>query len=146
MASQPVMRKRMRELDEIGESNLFDRLSAGMTTSDLVVQLKVSKRVFYKWLKADEGRQERYYAARQKWADHLAEETLAIADGAVDAHDATVRKLRIDTRKWLAARVNPDNWADRKDPLVQVNIQDQHLSALRELVAADVKQIESDDD
>ena len=75
----------------------------------------------------------------QEWieASAWAEETLDIADAAIDAHDAQVRKLRIDTRKWLAARANPDNWGDRRDPLVNINVQDQHLVALRELLAPD---------
>ena len=56
---------------------------------------------------------------------------MEIADATVDAHDATVRKLRIDTRKWLAGNVNPDNWREKRDPLINVTLGDQHLDALR---------------
>lgn len=137
MSGSPKLREAMRKLEEQGEDALFDQLASGMTMSALVKQVGVSKRVWYKWLRSNEGREERYYSARRKWADTLAEETLDIADGAIDAHDAQVRKLRIDTRKWLAARANPDNWGDRRDPLVSINVQDQHLGALRELIAPD---------
>lgn len=133
------MREAMRKLDEITEEALFDQLASGMTMNKLVEQAGVSKRVWYKWLRSEEGREQRYYSARQKWADTLAEETLDIADGAIDAHDAKVRQLRIDTRKWLAARANPDNWGDRRDPLVSINVQDQHLGALRELISSNDK-------
>ncbi len=134
MPGSPIMRKRMRELDKLGEAFLFDQLAAGKTMSKLVGDMHLSKRVWYKWLHAAEGRYERYQAARKQWADQLAEETLDIADGAEDAHDAQVRRLRIDTRKWLASRVSPESWGDtRRDPLLTINIQDQHLGALREL-------------
>ena len=47
--------------------------------------------------------------------------------------------MRIDTRKWLAASANPENWGDRRAALVNVNIQDQHIQALRELAKDRVK-------
>jgi AcrR family transcriptional regulator len=134
MGGRPIMRAAMRKIDEQGGEDLFDQLAGGMTMTALVKKIGVSKRVFYKWLRSVEGREEKYYEARRRWADTLAEETLEIADGAIDAHDAQVRKLRIDTRKWLAARANPDNWGERRDPLLSINIQDQHLVALRELI------------
>lgn len=137
MAGRVRTREAMRKLEEQGEDALFDHLAGGMTMNTLVKQVGVSKRVWYKWLRSVDGREERYYSARRKWADTLAEETLDIADGAVDAHDAQVRKLRIDTRKWLAARANPDNWGEKREPLVNINIQDQHLGALRELMQPD---------
>jgi len=137
MGGRPIMRAAMRKIDEQGGEDLFDQLAGGMTMTALVKKIGVSKRVFYKWLRSVEGREEKYYEARRRWADTLAEETLEIADGAIDAHDAQVRKLRIDTRKWLAARANPDNWGERRDPLLSINIQDQHLVALRELIQPD---------
>ena len=139
MAGSPKMRQAMRRIDDQGGEEVFDHLASGMTTVNLIKKLGVSSRVFYKWMRTTKEREERYYEAKRKWADHIAEETLDIADGAIDAHDAQVRKLRIDTRRWLAARANPGNWGDRRDPLVSINIQDQHLGALRELIEPDDK-------
>ena len=65
----------MRELDELGESYLFDQLG-GEDDEQLVREMHLSKRVWYKWLHAAEGRYERYQSARKQWADKLAEETL----------------------------------------------------------------------
>lgn len=135
MAGTPIDRMNMKRLDDIGENNLFDRLAAGQTMTGLVKELGIGKRLFYKWMRSVEGREDRYYAARKEWANYLAEETLSIADNIADASDAQVAKVRIDTRKWLAAQANPDNWAARKDPLVQINIHDQHLKALRDIVS-----------
>ena len=36
-----------------------------------------------------------------------------------------------DTGKWLAGNVNPDNWREKRDPLINVTLGDQHLDALR---------------
>lgn len=135
MAGTPIDRMNMKRLDDIGENNLFDRLASGQTMTGLVKELGIGKRLFYKWMRSVEGREDRYYAARKEWANYLAEETLSIADNIADASDAQVAKVRIDTRKWLAAQANPDNWAARKDPLVQINIHDQHLKALRDIVS-----------
>lgn len=135
MPGRPIMKANMQKLDKIGEDKLFDQLAAGSTTNALVASAGIGKRSFYSWLRNEEGRMERYYAARKQWADYLAEETLAIADSAVDASDAQVAKLRIDTRKWLAGQANPDNWAARREALVNINIQDQHLKALRDIVS-----------
>jgi hypothetical protein len=135
MAGRPIDQMNMKKLDDIGENNLFDRLAAGQTMTGLVKELGIGKRLFYKWMRSVEGREDRYYAARKEWANYLAEETLSIADNIADASDAQVAKVRIDTRKWLAAQANPDNWAARKDPLVQINIHDQHLKALRDIVS-----------
>tara|TARA_R110002074_G_scaffold104542_1_gene225790 strand:+ start:129 stop:524 length:396 start_codon:yes stop_codon:yes gene_type:complete len=129
------MQANIQKLDKIGEEKLFDQLAAGSTTTALVASVGIGKRSFYSWLRHEDGRMERYYAARKQWADYLAEETLSIADSAVDASDAQVAKLRIDTRKWLAGQANPDNWAARREALVNINIQDQHLKALRDIVS-----------
>jgi hypothetical protein len=135
MAGRPIDQMNMKKLDDIGENNLFDRLAAGQTMTGLVKELGIGKRLFYKWMRSVEGREDRYYSARKEWANYLAEETLSIADNIADASDAQVAKVRIDTRKWLAAQAHPDNWAARKDPLVQINIHDQHLKALRDIVS-----------
>ncbi len=133
MAGNRKMHEIVKGINDVGEDKIFGQMTQGWTTDRTCQWLKVGKRAFYKWLRSEPGRQDRYYAARKIWADHLAEETLEIADSAKDPADAAVRKLRIDTRKWLAASANPDNWGDRRAALVNVNIQDQHIEALREL-------------
>ncbi|MFZ9079277.1 MAG: hypothetical protein ACO23H_12145 [Alphaproteobacteria bacterium] len=135
MSGTKMISMKVKKLEDIGEDVLFDRLASGTTVTALIKECGVGKRVFYKWMRGVEGREDRYYKARKEWANYLAEETLSIADNIADASDAQVAKVRIDTRKWLAAQANPDNWAARKDPLVQINIQDQHLKALRDIVS-----------
>ena len=144
MSGQPIIAAQMKKLNEAGEEKIFAKLSGGMTTVATIKHFGVGNRAFYKWLDSDEGRRERYFLARKQWADMIAEEVVDIADGAVDAHDATVRKLRIDARKWVASRVNPDNWGERRDPLLNISLGDQHLTALKDMVNGQL--IEQDKD
>ena len=144
MTGRPIIRAQMRTLDDVGEDVIFGMISSGKGTVPTIDELKVGRRAFYKWLDSADGRRDRYLSARRLFADVLAEETLAIADGAVDAHDAQVRKLRIDTRKWLAGNISPD-WRDRKDPTVNITLGDQHLEALRTITVIEHESDEEGD-
>ncbi len=133
MPGRPIIREQIRKINEVGEDAILSALAGGKPVVQTIDSLQVGRRAFYKWLDSAEGRRERYEQARRYCADSLAEETLAIADGAVDAHDATVRKLRIQSRQWLAGNMNPDKWRETKGPLVNVTLGDQHLQALKDI-------------
>ena len=133
MPGRPIIREQMRKINEVGEDAIFSALAGGKPVVQTIEALQVGRRAFYAWLDAAQGRRERYEQARRFCADSLAEETLAIADGTIDAHDATVRKLRIQSRQWLAGNMNPDKWRESKGPLVNVTLGDQHLQALKNI-------------
>ena len=130
MAGQTVTRAHFAKLDKLGEQAVFDQIANGRSTTATQKWAKVGNRAFYKWLDLEDGRRERYQAARRMWADRLAEETIEIADNA-DISDAQVAKLRVETRKWVAERGNPDHWGIQKQPLVSLTVNDSHRSALR---------------
>jgi hypothetical protein len=81
---------------------------------------------FYKRVQSDAGFSERYARAKERLADAIFEECLAIADSQegdmieVDGeervnHDAIARaKLRIDTRKWMAGKLRPKVYGDKQ--------------------------------
>ena len=80
---------------------------------------------FYKRVQSDADFSERYARAKERLADAIFEECLAIADSqegdvtTVDGveqtnHDVIARaKLRIDTRKWMAGKLRPKVYGDR---------------------------------
>ena len=141
MAGQPKRRAQYGLLD-MHESDVFDHIANGLSVVNSIKFWKVSKRVWYKWLE-EPGRMERYKVARKQYALDLAEETLSIADSTVDPSEANIAKMRIDTRKWMAGKVDPDQWGDKNQQAsVTINIQDQHLEALRSLGSV----IEHDDE
>ena len=51
----------------------------------------------------------------------------------MDPTQANLAKLRIDSRKWWASRVSPDKWGDKKSPALQINLNDMHLEALKDI-------------
>ena len=116
------------------EDDVFNHLADGLTVENSIRFWKTSKRIWYKWINETPERQEKYKDARRQYAHSLAEETLSIADGTVDPAEANISKMRIDTRKWLAGKIDPDSWGDKNhQAAITINIQDQHLEALRSL-------------
>jgi Bacteriophage Sf6, terminase small subunit-like len=71
-----------------------------------------SQQSVYTWLRDNEDFLERYARAREAQADKLFKECLTIADAA-RPEDANVARLRVDTRKWAAARLAPKKYGDR---------------------------------
>lgn len=82
----------------------------------------------YRWLQAHESFREDYARAREDQADTLADEILKIADEApqtsvqerggaevtvVDSAAIQHQKLRVDARKWIAAKMKPKKYGDK---------------------------------
>jgi hypothetical protein len=70
---------------------------------------------FWRWVRADKEFAKAYALARQEQAYKFAEEVTEIADSAQGLDNAGVNaaRLRVDTRKWVAARVLPKVFGDR---------------------------------
>ena len=63
------------------------------------------ERSVYRWRRLHESFSQNYARAREDAADQFVQEIMDIADAA-EADDVQVAKLRVDTRKWTAARFN----------------------------------------
>jgi len=84
---------------------------------------------FYKWLEKDKSKAERYARATEKRAEAIFEDILNIADeNHKDVyedpetgqertdHDVIQRsKLRVDSRKWVLAKMMPKKYGDKLD-------------------------------
>lgn len=86
----------------------------------------------YRWLEANEEFRQAYARARDQQADRFADEIVRIADEEEDPNRA---KVRIDARKWAAAKLAPKKYGDTssRDVNVTVSVQQQHLDAVRRL-------------
>jgi hypothetical protein len=143
MAGSPKRASQLRLLT-MHEYDVFNHQADGLTVENSIRFWKTSKRIWYKWINETPERQEKYKDARRQYAHSLAEETLSIADGTIDPAEANISKMRIDTRKWLAGKIDPDSWGDKNhQAAITINIQDQHLEALRSL--GDVIEHEEDE-
>lgn len=99
----------------------------------------------YRWLTANEMFRDMYARAREDQADTLADEIQQIADepmlgrktvtkanGDVETTEGDMiehRKLRVDARKWIAAKLKPRKYGDRVDHQVAGNLIVQLASA-----------------
>lgn len=90
-------------------------------------QVKLSTRVFYDWIEADEKKAQQYARATQERHDFLFEEILEIADESnadvyvdngetkIDGNTVQRSRLRVDARKWALSKMNPKKYGDKLD-------------------------------
>lgn len=65
----------------------------------------------FTWMRTHEEFLEQYTRAKQEAADALVEEMLDIADS--DNTDVNRDRLRVDTRKWIAAKLKPKKYGEK---------------------------------
>jgi len=122
-----------------GEDLVFIPLSDGETLTAVCRMLQreypdledLSRGILSTWCNQPQ-RKERYLEARRMGAVAFAEESMEIVDGATP-ETAYLAKTRSDTRKWFAGRLDRDAWGQPDKAAVQLNINQMHLDAVREL-------------
>jgi hypothetical protein len=72
----------------------------------------------YRWMGANEEFRQQYALAREDQADTLADEIIDISDDQTE--DPQSRRVRIDTRKWVASKLKPKKYGDKTDHNLQV--------------------------
>ena len=113
-----------------GEMAIADKLSEGQTVLGLARTLGISHTAFYDWVdRGGEARAAALARARARGGQSLAEQTLEIADSATP-QEAQVAKLRVDTRRWLASKMN-EEYGDKQQALVNIDLGSMALDALR---------------
>jgi hypothetical protein len=69
-----------------------------------------SRRTVYNHVNGNAGFRARYAEARALQVEHLFEQIVAIAD---DDDNPARARLRIDARKWLVAKLDPERFGDK---------------------------------
>jgi hypothetical protein len=101
-------------------------ISLGKSARAMCIEVGISQRVLWNWLASDEELMRHYLRAKELCVDAYAEEIIEISDdGSRDVHidekgrevvnrDVIARaQLRIDARKWYAARLAPKKYGDK---------------------------------
>lgn len=132
MAGHIKRRTIASNLDKVGETVLLEKIASGMTMAGLARELKISNLSLYHWIRKDLDREERFKQARAIAADQWADECLDIAD-ASDNTSANADRLKIETRKWLAGVTAPEKFQAKPTTAIQVNVNQLHLDALKQL-------------
>ena len=69
-------------------------------------------RTVYMWLRTHKEFMHNYTRAKEDQADYLVEEALEIADDA--SIEPADKRIRVDTRKWVASRFNAKKYGDKQ--------------------------------
>ena len=112
---------------------ICEQIAAGLTTRTICKpETMPSVQTFFRWLREDESFRESYARAKEDCADSIAEEILEICDDAsndwmekkgengdnlgwqLNGEHVQRSKLRVDSRKWLAAKLKPKKYGDRQ--------------------------------
>lgn len=132
-------------------AEICNRIAEGQSLRTVCAdELMPGKTTVFRWLAADPEFRDQYARAREAQADVLAEEILEIADtpeegirheegvGPQGPIDKTVtedmlghRRLKVDARKWLMAKLAPKKYGDKLELGGSLGIR--HEDALREL-------------
>ena len=101
-------------------------ISLGKSARAMCVETGISQRVLWNWLASDTELMQQYLRAKEFCVDAYAEEIIEISDdGSKDTYtdekgkEITNREviarsqLRIDARKWYAARLAPKKYGDK---------------------------------
>jgi hypothetical protein len=105
------------------------------------------------WIDADVGRSGMYARAREDRADKIADEIVAISDEAevvakydgeevrlgLDSAAVARNRLRVDARKWVAAKLKPRVYGDKLDVTQELTVK----NLTDEQVQAEIAKIEA---
>src|SRR5215813_12378315 len=89
-----------------------DLIAEGRSVAEICARPDMpSQQSVYTWLRNDGDFLERYARAREAQAGKFFKECIEIADAATQ-ENCNVARLRVDTRKWAAARLAPKKYGD----------------------------------
>lgn len=111
---------------------ICEQLAMGISMRTIASDEKMpAMSTLFKWLREIDEFSEQYAKAKQESADAMAEDVIYIADTPVMGEIRTIRpdgsievkqdemlghrRLQIDTRKWLMAKMKPKKYGDRID-------------------------------
>lgn len=124
---------------------LFDKICNIIATSSTGIhkacqECGIQHTTFYNWIQDDAELMNQYVRAREQQAEFLADEIIAIADdGSRDTK--TIRKggevievedlewtnrskLRVEARKWVAAKLKPKRYGDKVEVDQNISVKD----------------------
>lgn len=126
MAAVPATRERGRPSDFTEEEG--DRICAWIAEGrSLRSYCRLEGRAvdtIYRWLREHRDFRERYARAHDDRADSLADEITDIADEVASGsmEEIQAARLRVDARKWVAAKLKPTKWGDYQADTAKTNI------------------------
>lgn len=91
---------------------VLERMAEGQTLAETARALMVPESTVRKWFRDDPERWETYRATKKVLGDALAERALTVAMAA-DSKTFQADRLKVETLRWLASKVNAEEYGDR---------------------------------
>ncbi len=128
---------------------MLERITEGKSLMSATKEAKMSYATAMYQLRNNPELQKRYRSAIEERGDYLADELVDLSDEMPPADldpqliNAWVnrQRLRIDARKWTAAKLRPKQWGDRVD----VSVTHTQISITQALESAEARLIENND-
>lgn len=138
MAGRPKHKADMMLLDELDKQGetILALFGSSMSETAICKKLGVSRSALEKWCDKPENA-DRISYARARAADDLVCETLSIIDNCT-LEEVQQARVRVQARQWIAERWKPNTYALRNQAVVQVNLTDLRLDALRHVQAMEL--------
>lgn len=129
MSRTPKARNLFTRLDDRGIQWLCGELVEGRSLRGIAQELGATAPAILLWLRRDPARMEEYRQARRFQVDVLIDDLVELADsplpvdavGRTDPGAVQQLRIRIDTRKWVAAKFYPALYGDRMGVDASVN-------------------------
>jgi hypothetical protein len=114
---------------------IADRVCAGLSEGNSLKtvcgEIGIHPQRVFEWLRTKEDFLAQYNIAKEESADVLTEQMLDIADDLSD--DAQSRRVRVDTRKWIASKLKPKKYGDKVEQNVKHGLDDDLTRLLQEI-------------
>ena len=144
MAESKIQRLDRLDLDEVCEM-----IADGASLAQIGAKFDRSRNVIWKFLHKDEEHRQAYLAALQERGFHHANMierlVLKVENGEMPPD---VARVAIDGRKWIASRFHPNLLSEKLIGNIthhQESIQEQHLQALKNIMAKRKRRIEKEE-
>ena len=140
---------KIQRLDRLNLDEVCQMIADGSSLAQIGAQFERSRNVIWKFLHKNEEHRQAYLAALQERGFHHANMierlVLKVENGEMRPD---VARVAIDGRKWIASRFHPNLLSEKLIGNIthhQESIQEQHLQALKNILAKRKRRIEEEE-
>lgn len=124
-----ITKERIKQLNDIGEDVIFERIMAGHTVKALLAEWgSMGWGTWYKWLDDEPGRRDKYDKVLKRAGHAYAQRAVETAQMATP-ETVNVARLQVDTDKWIAGKLNSVYDTRQKETTVTLRVEDLHSQA-----------------
>jgi len=139
---------KIQRIDRLNLEEVCEMIADGCSLAQIGAQFQRSRNVIWKFLHKNEEHRQAYLAALQERGFHHANMierlVLKVENGEMPPD---VARVAIDGRKWIASRFHPNLLSEKLIGNIthhQESIQEQHLQALKNIMAKRKRRIEKE--